>query len=54
MQVQTDVATVNWLIFQGDMLQVSKLGVMVVRNVEEAVNARGLQVKRPRTKRVVM
>ena len=49
-QVQTDVATVDCLIFQGDMMQLSKLGVTVVRNVEVAVNARGLQVKRSRTK----
>lgn len=41
-------------IFQGDMMQVSRVGVVVVRNVEEAVSASGLQVKRPRAERVVM
>lgn len=35
-------------------MRVSKVGMMVMRNVEEAVNARGLQVKRPRTEGVVM
>ena len=47
------MVTADWLV-QGDMMQVSKVGVMVVRNVEEAVNARRLQVKSPRTERVVM
>lgn len=36
------------------MLRASEVGIMVVRNVEEAVDARELQVKRPRTGRAVM
>lgn len=52
--MRTEIASAEWSIFQGDMMRVSKVGIMVMRNVEDAVNARGLQVKRPRTERVVM
>ena len=53
-QVQGKIATADCLVFHGDMMRRSKVVAVVVRNVEEAVNARSLQAKRPRTERVVM
>ena len=47
--MRKEIAAVDRLLFQGDMMQISRVGVPVVRNVKEAVNARRLQVKHPRT-----
>jgi hypothetical protein len=52
--VRQEIAAADWLVFQGDMMQVSRVDVMVVRNVEEAVNARWLQVERSRTECAAM
>lgn len=52
--MRKEIAAVDCSLFQGDMMQISRLGVPVVRNVKEAVNASRLQVKHPRTERVVM
>lgn len=53
-QVRKEIAVVDRSLFQGDMMQISRVGVSVVRNVKEAVNTRRLQVKHPRSERVVM
>lgn len=48
-QVRGEIASADWLIFQGDMMRTSSVGVTGIRNVEEAVKVGSMQVKLPET-----